>query len=175
MMSEQDQPSSEDAILGHIPSGERDSRLGGPARPGASHRKRNRTAPTPPPDPEARPALPRGGLVVMRKSGGLKFSSREVVVYRDGRVVHRRHAPGVTIYTGAPQRLADDEIAELSRLIEQAAFPRFVTGAGRQPPDAFAYEIVARAGRRLKETEVFQGGIPESLASLIRRLDALMP
>jgi len=47
--------------------------------------------PPAPVDPlEAAPAdtlrLPRGALVAMRRSGGLKFRSREVVVYRDGRV-----------------------------------------------------------------------------------------
>src|SRR5438067_10698429 len=33
------------------------------------------------------PLLPRGALIAMRKSGGLRFSTQQIVVYKDGRVV----------------------------------------------------------------------------------------
>ena len=128
----------------------------------------------PPATGETGPTLPRGGLVVMRRSGGLKFSSREIVVYRDGRVVHRRHDDGVTIYKGSAQRLTDEQLALAQQLVAQAQFPRFGGFGGRQPPDALAYEIVARVGRRLRMAEVFQGTIPESLAPLIAWLNRLM-
>jgi hypothetical protein len=189
---DRDQPARED-VLGRIEPGERDTKLDVPAEartPPTSHRRG-----TPPPlevpdipgaTPEPAgtaaeaprdqgpPALPRGGLVVMRRSGGLKFSSREVVVYRDGRVVYRRHDDGLTIYKGSARRLDDDQLALALRLVEQAQFPRFGGFGGRQPPDALAYEIVARVGRRLRMAEVFQGTIPESLAPLIAWLNRLM-
>jgi hypothetical protein len=128
----------------------------------------------PPADAEAVPVLPRGGLVVMRRSGGLKFTSREVAVYRDGRVVNRRHEDGFTLYRGAAERLSERELAELKELIARAEFPRFAGAAGRQPPDRYSYEIAARVGRRLRRVEVFQGAIPESIEPLVRALSALM-
>jgi len=45
--------------------------------------------------------------------------------------------------------------------------------AGRQNPDAFAYEIVARLARRVYAVEAFQGSIPAPLAPLIQQLNRL--
>ena len=123
----------------------------------------------PPPRPESSPAdalkLPRGALVAMRRSGGFKFRSREVIVYRDGRVNYDdgESAPR-TVWT-----LSDAELAELRRALDQADFAK-QPAAGRQNPDAFAYEIVARPVRRVYSAEAFQGSIPASLAPLIQQL-----
>jgi hypothetical protein len=169
-----------DDVIGQI-EGERDTRL--QAAPDnkepASHRRRSRGAAPAEPQPSAerddeRPVLPRGGLVVMRRSGGLKFSSREVVVYRDGRVVHRQHSDGMSIYKGSTQRLAGEQLDEAMRLVDQAEFPPYAGFGRRQPPDALAYEIVARSRRRLKMAEVFQGRIPDSLAPLVAWLNRLL-
>jgi hypothetical protein len=112
-------------------------------------------------------ALPRGALVAMRRSGGFKFRSREVVVYRDGRVNYdegeeRPHTVWI---------LGDSEMAELRRALDQAGFAKLPASAGRHNPDAFAYEIVARPARRAYAVEVFQGSIPDSLKPLIQQLN----
>lgn len=164
--------------LGRVGPGERDSQLNAPQQPKpASHRRRyGSPAAQPPLDEQASaPVLPRGGLVVMRVSGGIRFRSREIVVYRDGRVVYRRHADGTSIYQGGGQRLSEEQLAELQRLIEQLQVPRFAGAGTRQSPDTFAYEIAARSGRRLKTVEAFTGSIPETLAPLISWLAVLMP
>jgi hypothetical protein len=112
--------------------------------------------------------LPRGALVAMRRSGGFKFRSREVVVYRDGRVNYDDGKSGPrTVWT-----LGDDEMAELRRALDQAGFAK-LPAAGRQNPDAFAYEIVARLARRVYSAEALQGSIPASLAPLIQQLGRL--
>jgi emfourin len=124
----------------------------------------------PPPAPESAPAdtlrLPRGALVALRRSGGFKFRSREVVVYRDGRVHYDDGESGPrTVWT-----LSDAELAELRRALNQAGFAK-LPAAGRQNPDAFVYEIVARPARRVYSVETFQGSIPASLAPLIQQLN----
>jgi hypothetical protein len=112
--------------------------------------------------------LPRGALVAMRRSGGFKFRSRTMVVYRDGRVNYDDGESGPrTVWT-----LGDAEMAELRSALAQAGFARLPV-AGRQNPDAFAYEIVARPSRRVYSVEAFQGSIPASLAPLIKQLNRL--
>jgi hypothetical protein len=113
--------------------------------------------------------LPRGALVAMRRSGGFKFRSREVAVYRDGRVNYDDGESGPrTVWT-----LGDAEMDELRRILEQVGFAR-LPSAGRQNPDAFAYEIVARPARRVYSVEAFQGSIPASLVPLIQQLNRFM-
>ena len=143
-------------ILGKLPGGSYDTGL-----------KVNQ-----PPASEPAPAdtlrLPRGALVAMRRSGGFKFRSREVVVYRDGRVNYDDGESGPrTVWT-----LGDAEMAELRGLLDQAGLAK-LPAAGRQNPDAFAYEIVARPARRVYSVEAFQGSIPTSLAPLIQQLGRL--
>ena len=66
--------------------------------------------------------------------------------------------------------LSEAELAELRRALEHAGFGRLPASSGRQNPDAFAYEIVARPARRAYAVEVFQGSIPEPLKPLIELL-----
>jgi hypothetical protein len=114
--------------------------------------------------------LPRGALVALRRSGGLRFRSRTVVAYRDGRVNYDDGESGPrTVWT-----LSDAEMAELRQALKQAGFGRLPASTGRQNPDAFAYEIVARPTRRAYAVEVFQGSIPESLKPLIQLLGRFM-
>jgi hypothetical protein len=150
-------------VLGKLPEGAYDSglKVNAPAAPIDQ-----------PPVPESAPAdtlrLPRGALVAMRRSGGLKFRSRAVVVYRDGRVNYDDGESGPrTVWT-----LGDAEMAELRRVLDQANLAK-LPAAGRQNPDAFAYEIVARPTRRVYATEAFQGSIPAALAPLIQQLNRL--
>jgi hypothetical protein len=110
--------------------------------------------------------LPRGALVALRRSGGFKFRSREVAVYRDGRVNYDDGESGPrTVWT-----LSDAEMTELRRVLDRAGLAQ-LPAAGRQNPDAFAYEIVARPARRVYSAEAFQGSIPASLAPLIEQLN----
>jgi hypothetical protein len=151
----------------------------GPARAAASHRKPDSSGRadqpgTPPPGDEERLLLPRGAWIAMRMSGGFKFSSREIVVYRDGRVTDTSSGIGKRTGTRATRKLTDAQLAELGRLLEQANIAELPAVVGRQNPDAFAYEIAARIGRRIKTVEVFEGSIPESLAPLIRQLRQLI-
>jgi hypothetical protein len=155
------QPSSD--VVGTLPKGAYDTglKVNQPSSP---------SGPQPAPTPASTDTLrlPRGALVAMRRSGGFKFRSREVVVYRDGRVNYDDGESGPrTVWT-----LSDAELAELRDLLNQANFAKLPT-AGRQNPDAFAYEIVARPARRVYSAEAFQGSIPPSLAPLIRQLNRL--
>jgi hypothetical protein len=145
-----------------------------------SHRKRT-TQPPASATPAGQPApadtdsltLPRGGLVAMRESGGLRFRSREIVVYRSGKVIYRQLAPAGEGPTSDIRQLPLSQLVELHHLLKQSNFAKLLV-TGRQNPDAFAYEIVARVGRRVHFVEAFEGSIPESLAPLIRDLRDLM-
>lgn len=120
----------------------------------------------PPKSPADTLKLPRGALVAMRRSGGFKFRSHEVAVYRDGRVNYDDGESGPrTVWT-----LGAAEMTELRRVLDQVGFAQ-LPAAGRQNPDAFAYEIVARPARRVYAAEAFQGSIPASLAPLIQQLN----
>ncbi len=133
-------------------------------------------------DPAAQPsgreealALPEGAWLAMRKSGGLLFSSREVVVYEDGRVIGSAIGGGRPERDATPRRLAAAQLAALRRAVEQIDFGRLPAVAGHQGRDAFVYELVARSGRATHAVEVFEGAIPEQLAPLVEQLNRLLP
>lgn len=135
--------------------------------------KRKYTAPHAP-EGDDRLTLPGGGLVAMRRSGGIRFTSRSVVVYRDGRV----SAEGDPAIRGRnakeTRRLSDEELAELYRALEGADLATLPPATGRQSPDAYAYEIAARVGGDDYSIEVFDGSIPGQLAPLVRLLTRYM-
>jgi hypothetical protein len=161
-------------ILGELPEGSPDVLGELPKEPYDSGLRVNQPPPAlvnPLEDAQAdRLTLPRGALVAIRRSGGFRFRSREVVAYRDGRVNSDdgEQRPR-TLWT-----LGDTEMAELRRALEQANLPKLARSSGRQNPDAFAYEIVGRPSRRAYAAEVFQGSIPESLKPLIQQLSRFM-
>jgi hypothetical protein len=142
----------------------------------ASHRKRTRAgAGAAPSLPDEGPlALPRGGLAAMRMSGGFRFSSREIVVYRSGKITYRQLAPAEDL-TSQTRQLPLSQLVELHVALKNSGMARLMLPGGRQSGDTFAYEIVARVGRVVRSIEVFEGSIPESLAPLIRELKQLMP
>jgi hypothetical protein len=121
-----------------------------------------------------RPILPRGALVIMRRSGGLRFSSREIAVYRDGRVTYWRSEVGAPGEARTVRQLTEGQVAKLRGALEKIDFARKRFAAGRQNPDAFAYEIAARVGRATHFVEAFEGSIPRALTPLIRQLGRLM-
>ena len=119
--------------------------------------------------------LPLGAFMAYRKSGGLKFSSREIVVYPDGRVSFGGPDVSKQIYGRAGRKLNDGQMARLRKMLDQVNFFRATSAQGKPPPDGFAYEIVARIHARSNQVEVFDGSIPDALAPLIQQLSALMP
>jgi hypothetical protein len=96
-------------------------------------------------------SLPRGALIAVRKSGGQRFSSREIVVYRNGVAMYRTLAQGSREREGIAH-LNEAEMARLDRLIRRARLLRQTT-PGRPDPDGFSYEVVARLGNRLRACE----------------------
>jgi hypothetical protein len=154
-----------DSMLGALPPGKRDAKVEGKPTP-TSHQKSAR--------PKIEPLqLPKGGWMAFRKSGGLKFSSREIVIYPDGHVSYG--GSDLPKQAKPPQKLGEAQIAELRRMLDQSGFSRLLVTGGQQPPDSYAYEIVAQIDAKSKYVEVFDGKIPDLLTPLIQRLTKLLP
>lgn len=125
-------------------------------------------------EPEDAPlALPKGALVAMRKSGGLRFTSRTIVVHRDGQVSVQSSARSRSLKP--PARLNKEQLSALKRSVAKSMNAATAKSIGRQNPDAYAYEIVARANRGVVATEVYDGSIPASMAGLIKELSQHLP
>ncbi|MFO7167221.1 MAG: hypothetical protein DIU80_004260 [Chloroflexota bacterium] len=157
-------------VLGSIPPGEYDSHLNAPQGRPEPQRSRRKTE-----RPEAqRTPLPRGALVTLVRSGGLVFRTSAVTVYRDGRVTYDADGPG-----GERERaawvLSDAELEELRREIASIDFDAHTFAYGRQSPDAYAYELVARVGRRVRRLEMSEGSIPADVEPLVRQLASYAP
>ena len=118
---------------------------------------------------------PRGALVAMRKSGGIRFTWRLLVVRGDGRLIYKSNQIGAPRTARAIGQLEAAQLADLQALIAQTDFAARSPGAGRQNPDAFAYELIARVGRKNVFAEAFEGSIPEALKPLIQQLNRLLP
>jgi hypothetical protein len=118
--------------------------------------------------------LPRGAFVACRQSGGLRFSTREVTVYNDGRVIVRRQGK---LGSGENTlRITPAEVAALKALITQSGLPglpRYAT-IGSQSPDAYAYELIVRLERKSNKFEFFDGSIPAEVKPLLTQLKSLM-
>lgn len=131
---------------------------------------------TPEVSPKREPLqLPKGALIAFRKSGGAPASAREIVLYPDGRVSFGGPDLGKEMYAHVPRKMNDAQIARLRKTLEHANFFRMSSAQGDPPPDASAYEIVARAGNRVNSVTVFDGAIPDTLTPLLQQLSALMP
>ena len=152
------------STLGAIPQGKRDAKLEGKPAP-ASHKKNVRPR-------IERLQLPKSAWIAFRQSGGLKFSSREIVIFPDGRV--GSGGTDLPKQVSTPQKLGEGQVAELRRMLVQSGFSRLLLAGGQQPPDSYAYEIVAQMDAKSNYVEVFDGKIPESLMPLIQRLVKLL-
>jgi hypothetical protein len=117
--------------------------------------------------------LPKGAFLAFRKSGGLHFSSRAVVIYPDGRVAFDARGVPQKEYNRLRRAFNDGQMLSLRKLLDQTNFWK-TESAGQQNPDAFAYEIAARIGQRANEVEVFDGSVPENLTPLLERLTPLL-
>ncbi|NNJ09241.1 hypothetical protein EKD04_002750 [Chloroflexales bacterium ZM16-3] len=112
--------------------------------------------------------LPQGALLAFRRSGGLRFTTRTIIVYRDGWVL------SVDEQAAWRFHLRADELDRLAHLALRAQLARHRPSGAAQPPDAYAYEIAARIGRRVRRAEAMGGSIPAPLAPLIRSLARLL-
>ncbi|GIL16209.1 MAG: hypothetical protein BroJett039_13820 [Chloroflexota bacterium] len=117
--------------------------------------------------------LPKGAFLIFRKSGGLRFSSREVLIYPDGRVAYDARGVPQKEYNRLRRALNDGQMLSLRKLLDATNFWR-AESMGQQNPDAFAYELAARIGQRSNQIEVFDGSVPENLKPLIERLTPLL-
>ena len=176
-------PETSGVVLGSLAHD--DAQLGGistPAAPDLSKAQKdqgatpNNNADTNDTDDEAL-TLPKGAIVSMCVSGGLRFSSRTVTVHRDGQITQSSTTFVRGLSKGAPSRLSNDELSNLKIIVSQAGLDAPVPptiGTPRQQPDAYAYEIVARVGTKQTSVEVFDGSVPERIKPLIRELSRLM-
>jgi hypothetical protein len=111
--------------------------------------------------------LPNGGFIALRKSGGLRFTTRTIVVYADGRIETDRMG------RRAVGRIDQAQIEELHRLLTKIDFPHLALPAIKPSPDAYVYEIAARIEREIHRVEVVDGHIPVPLKPLIDQLRRL--
>ena len=116
--------------------------------------------------------LPRDAFIALRQSGGLRFSTREITVHNDGRVIWNRQ--GKLAAENGSRRISPDEVAELKELIEHSGLSALPNSIGRPSPDGYAYELIARLDRKLKVIEFFDGSIPVQLHTLLQQLKKLM-
>lgn len=127
-------------------------------------------APASPPGDEDELGLARGGLVAFRKSGGLRFTSLGVAVYRSGWVVP------LTGTAGRPRRMTAEALAALETLVAHSGLSRRrLAKGGEGTRDGYYYEITARYGGRTRYAEAADGAIPEDLGRLIEVLQRLLP
>lgn len=176
------QADSPDAVLGSLRDDEAKASGEGEKKetsrvPAGTHRKAD--APAKPDEPLR---LPKGALVAMRKSGGLRFSSRLLIVLRDGRIVRSVEAGAVDAEDDRqskarrrPSRLTGEQLSQLRITLARSGLDRVrQSGRAAQNPDAYAYEIVARVGRKVQSVELFDGSIPEELQPLVRELNGYL-
>jgi hypothetical protein len=175
------QADSPDAVLGSLRDDE--AKAGGEGEkktsraPAGTHRKAD--APAKPDEPLR---LPKGALVAMRKSGGLRFSSRLLIVLRDGRIVRSVEAGAVDAEDDRQSkarrrssRLTREQLSQLRITLARSGLDQArQSGRAAQNPDAYAYEIVARVGRKVQSVELLDGSIPEALQPLVRELNGYL-
>lgn len=118
--------------------------------------------------------LPPGAFVAMRKSGGMRFSSRTVVVYRSGRIETSSIQAFVSEQGAPPIRLSSTAVQLLERLVQQSGLARRQPIAARPSADGYSYELVARAGRRLRRATLYDGSIPAPIRPLLNVLQRLI-
>lgn len=127
---------------------------------------------TPSADPADAPLdLPQNGMVALRKSGGMRFTSRAVTVLRSGWAHQQPHAEPPP----RPRRVTPAATEALRRLALRARLGALPDTVGTPSPDAYAYELATRIGRRVHRVTVYDGSIPARLEPLIRALSRLLP
>ena len=115
--------------------------------------------------------LPRGAFIAFQQSGGLRFNTRSLIVYRDGRVISRRQ--GKLGVKGEARRITLEEVANLQETIAHSGLEKLSGPIGRPSPDGYAYELIARVGRKSQAFEFFDGSLPVEVKPLVKRLKQL--
>lgn len=132
-------------------------------------------APSPAPAaPDAPLLLPKNALVILRASGGLRFTSNEVVVFEDGAVT-TRNALAAAATPAAAKPLTSAQLNKIRDLLVPDTFKNAPKAAPAQKPDRYAYELAARIGRATKRAAVADVSIPKELAALVAELKKLLP
>ena len=121
--------------------------------------------------PADRLKLPEGAFVAFRQSGGLRFRTREMIVYHDGHVIVRRE--GRLERRTTARLLTPAEVADLKGLILGSGFFELHPLTGRPNPDGYAYELAVCLGRQSSTVELFEGNLPLEVQALLARLKAL--
>ena len=116
-------------------------------------------------------SLPHGAFIAFRQSGGLRFSTREIIVYDDGFVIVRRQ--GKLDAGEGSRRITPDEVAGLKEQIDRCALFGLHPPIGRQNPDGYTYELIVRMDRKSKLIEFFDGSIPAEIQPLLAHLKTL--
>jgi hypothetical protein len=116
--------------------------------------------------------LPNDAVVALRKSGGLRFSSRTLIIHRDGRATFHGGPTSGNLVKTVPLEAAI--FGPMMRDLLDVDFSEGLFAGGRQSPDGYVYEIAARISRRLYSRELFTGKIPESFQPLIEQIEAAM-
>lgn len=117
--------------------------------------------------------LPKNALVIMRSSGGLKFTSKEATVFEDGSVTVR-DATQDTAKPSAGAKLSNADFNKIKDLLKPDTFKNAPT-TSTPKPDRYAHELAARIGRSTKRAEVADGAIPAQIQPLVDALKKLLP
>jgi hypothetical protein len=118
-------------------------------------------------DPEAL-ELPRSALLAFRKSGGLRFTSRGILVTRTGWVEPLEGS------RGRRRHMTPEALATLERLLLQSGLTRLPANQSGATRDGYSYEIAARVGGKLRRIEL-SDPVPDQQERLVRVLNRLLP
>lgn len=119
--------------------------------------------------------LPKNALVIMRASGGLKFTSNEVVVFEDGSVT-TRNVLDARAQAAPAKAITNAQLNKIRDSLTPDTFANTPKAAPAQKPDRYAYELAARIGRSTKRAEVADGSpMPDELKKLVAELKKLLP
>ncbi len=141
-------------------------KLGGAGAEGYDTRLSEAQPPTGP-AADDRLRLPRNGLIAYRKSGGLRFTSRGIIVYRNGWVMPLEGAEG------RPRHLGPAALARLEGLIRRSELTRAPRGTGSATRDGYGYEIVTRIGSKEVAVEL-SDPLPAAQRRLVEMLNDLL-
>ncbi len=117
--------------------------------------------------------LPEGALVALCKSGGLRFSTRTLIIYGNGEGLYTSNrGKGLE---SIPLDLTETQQLRLRRTISRIDFAALPKGPGRTSPDAYVYEIAVRTLGQTFSIEAWDGSVPPALKPLLVELQRLMP
>lgn len=106
------------------------------------------------------PALPRRALLMVSRSGGLRFTTRTITIYHNGLVISddpdRR-----------PRTLSPQAIRRLYHTLLRAR-PCRLPHRSESSPDGYVYSFHIRIGARICQFEVVTHNAPSAVRTLLR-------